>query len=123
MLLSGVLLGIWVYIDTQKNIQSMPIMGIVWPLTMLWASWIGFIAYIAFGRQKQNHKPMDPNMDMSSMKMGLGRPKWQGVALSTLHCGAGCVLADIIGESAAREFGLSLYVGWSLDYVLALIIT
>lgn len=57
------------------------------------------------------------------MSMNMGQPrkhKWQGVALSTLHCGAGCVLADIVGETIAGLLGLTLIVGWTLDYVLAL---
>lgn len=125
-ILSGILLSIYVYFDTRKHKQSMHIMGIVWPLTMLWASWIGLLAYISFGRQKNNMEPMkmDPNMDMSNndMMMETKKHKWQGIALSTLHCGAGCTLADIIGESIIGGFGLSIVTGWSLDYILALII-
>lgn len=116
-ILSGILLSILVYIDTRKHKQSMRIMGIVWPLTMLWASWIGLIAYISFGRQKHKAEPMD--MDH---KMDMPHSKWQGIALSTLHCGAGCTLADIIGESITAGLGLSLITGWSMDYVLALMI-
>lgn len=111
----------------------MRIMGIVWTLTMLWASWLGFLAYMAFGRQKckMETMQMDSKMDMShgdmkmtdgKMEMGSKKPKWQGVALSTLHCGAGCALADIIGEHISGRIGLSLVAGWSLDYALALII-
>ena len=121
--LSGILLCILVFIDTRKYKQSMPIMNIVWALTMLWSSWIGLIAYISFGRQKQTPMPMNSNMDMSNGDMMMPKKhKWQGVALSTLHCGAGCTLADIIGESITSGLGLSLTIGWSLDYILALII-
>lgn len=126
-LASGLFLGILVYFDTKKYKQSMPIMGIVWTLTMLWASWIGLVAYFAFGRQKGNMTPMvmDKNMPMGHGDMIMGqtksKKKWQSVALSTLHCGAGCVLADIIGETLAGILGLTLVVGWTLDYILALI--
>lgn len=128
--LSGVVLSGIVYYDTIKNKQSMPIMNIVWTLTMLWASWIGFIAYISFGRQKGNNKSMimDSTMDMSHNNMVMSdttntkKHKWQGIALSTLHCGAGCSLADIIGESVSGGLGLSLYMGWGIDYILALMI-
>ena len=37
-------------------------------------------------------------MDMSMGNMPMEYPHWQSVALSALHCGAGCTLADIIGE-------------------------
>lgn len=54
------------------------------------------------------------------------RPRWQSVVLSTLHCGAGCTLADLIGEwflfFVPVAIGGSLIAGsWVLDYILALI--
>ena len=138
-IISGVLLSIFVYLDTQKHKQAMSVMNIVWPLTMLWASWLGFAAYLSFGREKgsmpnMNMGTMDmdamPNMDngamdksgASKMKMASTKPTWQGISLSTLHCGAGCTLADIIGESLASVIGLGLISGWVLDYALALLI-
>ena len=178
--LSGILLSLFVYLDTKKNKQSMPVMDIVWPLTMLWASWIGFAAYLSFGREKASMKDIDSmsvkakdmstmsknsmkknsmdmdsmdtdsmdkskanmnamdkskaskmdmdSMDTGSMDMGAmqinstAKPRWQGISLSTLHCGAGCTLADIIGESLASVMGLALISGWVLDYALALLI-
>lgn len=55
------------------------------------------------------------------------RPRWQSVVLSTLHCGAGCTLADLIGEWALFLFpvavaGSRLAGSWTIDYVLALIL-
>lgn len=52
--------------------------------------------------------------------------KWQATVLSTLHCGAGCTLADLAGEWLAWlipiSIGGSLIAGsWTLDYILALI--
>lgn len=128
-ILSGISLSSFVFIDTIKNKQTMPIMRIVWSLTMLWASWLGFLAYMSFGRQKQSAKLMTVNSRMSKpsgsmvmSKMKTTKHKWQSIALSTLHCGAGCSLADVIGESISGGLGLSITIGWTLDYVLALII-
>lgn len=129
-ILSGVILTFLVYIDTRRYRQPMRIMGIVWPLTMLWSSWVGLVAYLWFGRAKSKmgsmdmskESNMDSNMDMSKMKMDGSKPKWQGVALSALHCGAGCTLADIIGESISGGMALSIYTGWILDFILALAI-
>lgn len=64
-------------------------------------------------------------MNMPGMEMPV-RPKWQSVVLSTLHCGAGCTLADIIGEWALYfvpvAIGGSLLAGtWVVDYLLALL--
>lgn len=55
------------------------------------------------------------------------RPFWQSVVTGTLHCGAGCTLADLIGPWLFRLFpfiilGRAMYGEWTLDYVLALII-
>lgn len=128
---SGILLSIFVYFDTRKYKQSMPIMNIVWTLTMLWASWIGIIAYLSFGREKNmHHMDMDGmnshNMgdmsDTSGMQMHSSPVSRQGIALSTLHCGAGCALADIIGESVSSILGLALIATWVLDYIFALLI-
>lgn len=54
------------------------------------------------------------------------RPCWQSVVLSTLHCGAGCTLADLLGEwllfFVPVAIGGSLLAGsWVTDYLLALL--
>ncbi len=73
-------------------------------------------------------------MEMSSaemkdmpMKMQMpSRPKWQSVTLSSLHCGAGCTLADIVGSILlliipVSLFGSTLVGGWVFTFILALI--
>lgn len=103
--------------------QPMKIMDAVWPLTGLWANWLGLWAYLELGKTRET-KAM--KMNMPGMKMPT-RPMWQTITLSTLHCGAGCTLADLIGESFTTwvpvAIGGSLLAGqWVLDYILALII-
>ncbi len=66
-----------------------------------------------------------PEMEME-MEMGAPRPRWQSVVLSTLHCGAGCTLADLVGEwflyFVPVVIGGSLLAGtWVTDYLLALV--
>lgn len=66
-------------------------------------------------------KGMDMKMEMPT------RPKWQELVLSTLHCGAGCTLADITGEwfmfFIPIPIGGSLIAGtWVTQYLLALLI-
>lgn len=68
---------------------------------------------------------MEGMAGMAEMNMP-PRPRWQSVVLSTLHCGAGCTLADVIGEwflfFVPVAIGGSLLAGsWVLDYTLALI--
>lgn len=75
------------------------------------------------------HAMQMEGMQMSgahAMQMGPERPRWQSVVLSTLHCGAGCTLADLIGEwflfFVPVAIGGSLIAGsWVLDYLLALV--
>lgn len=112
------------YIGGRKH--EMGIMNIVWPLTALWASIVGLIAYYAFGRARRSMPmpmPMTMKMPMKmDMPMATHRPMWQQVALSALHCGAGCTVADISGEWLASLLSIGLIFGWAVDYVLALII-
>lgn len=125
--------------------QQMKIMNAVWILTGLWASFLGLIAYYAFGRQcnallTDAEPPEKIKMEMSeAMKMermtGMGhmemshskRPYWQKVTLSALHCGGGCTLADLIGEwflyfVPVAICGSHIAGSWVIDYCLALVI-
>jgi hypothetical protein len=54
------------------------------------------------------------------------KPFWQKVALGSSHCGGGCALADIVGETALLFFplvifGMKIFGAWTVDYVLALL--
>lgn len=126
--LTGILSAIIIYIDIKNNPQQMRIMNTVWILTAFWASLIGLIAYFSFGREIKKKNDMDVNMSMNMPGMLMTKhKKWQSVALSTLHCGAGCTLADIIGEIfiffvPIYIFGYTIFGSWVISYVLALII-
>ncbi|MGL5681832.1 MAG: DUF4396 domain-containing protein [Marinifilaceae bacterium] len=124
--------------------ERMKIMDWVWPLTMLWSSWIGLWFY-GYKHKKQVKKQMDmqgmdmsnmKGMDMKDMKMDMSgmmhmdmskKVTLSAVAVATLHCGAGCTLADLIGEWFTYwipiSIGGSFVAGsWVVDYLLALII-
>lgn len=110
---AGILIALVLANNLTQNKQPMKIMNAVWILTGLWASLIAIPAYFGFGINK-------------SGKMKMDRPRWQSIALSTLHCGAGCTLADILGEWFTHyipvSIGESLIAGsWTLDFILALI--
>ena len=140
--------------DLRTCRQPMRIMNSVWILTGLWAGFFGLWAYYAFGRVKRctlDEKErrtegtasggknggnagaggMDmPGMDMHGMRMEEmampARPRWQSAVLSTLHCGAGCTLADLVGEwflfFVPVAIGGSMIAGsWVFDYILALV--
>ena len=97
--------------------EDMKIMEAVWPLTALYAGPAAVAAYLRWGR------PMSPRwMQANGMR---GKPFWAGTAVSATHCGAGCVLGDLIAEWIVFAAGLQL-AGFALpaeypfDYVLAL---
>lgn len=121
---SGIGIAVRIAIDLTRHPQSMKIMNAVWILTALWGSYLALWAYNKFGKST----PMQ--MGNSEMKMdmpGMNHPHWQSVTLSTLHCGAGCTLADIIGESFTNYIpvvvaGSQIAGNWILDFILALII-
>lgn len=143
---SGIVSAMIIAYDLNRHPQSMKIMNAVWILTGLWGSYLALWGYYKFGRNKPDetgmsmseNMDMDMKMDMSKdadmdmdMKMDMPMPssasKWQPIALSALHCGAGCTLADIIGEwftyYVPISIGGSQLIGnWVLDFVLALII-
>lgn len=143
---SGIGIAVHIAIDLTHRPQSMKIMNAVWILTALWGSYLALWAYNKFGQaapmEKRNAGMKMENvdmkmenagmkMDMSGMDMfgmeGMKRPHCQSVALSALHCGAGCTLADIIGEWFTNYVpvtvaGSQLLGNWVLDFVLALII-
>ncbi|MEG1616380.1 MAG: DUF4396 domain-containing protein [Bacteroidales bacterium] len=130
---AGIVSALYLSVKVFRNPPSMKIMQAVWILTGLWAPVFSVIAYHKLaGRQPMRmDQPMSGmkmgGMNMSGMKMGSNRPFWQKVILSALHCGAGCTLADIIGEfSGFYLFGSlrwwGLYWQWGYDYLLALVI-
>ena len=124
---SGIIVALVILDDLSHNKQSMKIMNIVWVLTGLWGNFLALWAYFAFGREKVPMKMDMPMKDMPMEDMGDDRPKWQPVALSALHCGAGCTLADIIGETFTCYVPISvggslLFGNWIFDFILALVI-
>lgn len=137
----GILSALSITIDILKHPQKeMPIMNLVWPINGLWAGIFGVWAYFTIGK---NRKMDMSGMDMSNMKMDdmdmkdmdMGNMKmsdnkyssfWQGVVADTLHCGAGCSLADLIGPWLFLIFPFTIFNNytfgeWTLDYFLALL--
>ena len=105
----------------RRRPQAMSVMNLVWPINALWAGLIGVWVYWAIGRMgPRTAASHDKMMDMPE------RPFWQKVAAGTLHCGAGCTLADLVGPFVFRiiafeVMGSLVFGEWTLDYVLALI--
>jgi Domain of unknown function (DUF4396) len=108
--------------------QKMMVMNLVWPLTALYLSVFGVVVYFRFGvpmARSQGHRDGKFQADRGSMKMGQNAEVTViDAALSATHCGAGCVLGDIVSEfavfaSGALIFGSMLWASFTWDFVAA----
>jgi hypothetical protein len=95
--------------------QHMGIMEVVWPVTALYAGPLAVAAYFAFGRAMKHMRGEMPK-----------HPMWQSTALGATHCGAGCMLGDVVADSAPFLFGLgtlvagsALLTSYAVDFCLA----
>jgi len=120
------LCAILIIIDEIRYRQKMWIMNLVWPLTALYFSIFGLWFYFGAGRKmtkttmasgtEPNHKQMT--------RRAPSAPTFTQAAISDFHCGAGCVLGDIIAEFSLFAlgwtlFGKSLYAEYVGDLLLA----
>lgn len=134
-ILLGIISFIIILIDIRFRPQKMKVMNWVWTLNALWGSILILWAYFAFGRQnsakaEKNEQDAMKDMDMSNVKgmnMNSQKPFWQKIVSGTLHCGAGCSLADIIGTLIFFFLPFTLFNNstageWILDYGIALLI-
>lgn len=86
--------------------QQMMIMNFVYPITALYAGPLALLIYFTIGRRSGS------------------KPFWQSVIVGALHCGSGCTLGDIVGETLLLFFpvslcGRKLFGSWAVEFVLA----
>ena len=122
--------------DEIKHPQQMWVMNIVWPVTALYFSAIAVWFYFRAGRlmtREAMHASMhgmhaDHNGETSAKAprncSGTPNPTFTQVAISASHCGAGCVVGDVIAEFAVFSLGLTLlgvalYASYAADFTLA----
>ncbi len=124
-LVTAGLCALWIAVDLFAHPQHMWIMNLVWPITGLYAGPIALWAYYRVGRLS-SHEKMHRAKERGAPPPGKQKPFWQMVALGASHCGAGCTLADLVGEWAlvlfpVTLFGMKIFGSWAVDYVLALL--
>jgi Domain of unknown function (DUF4396) len=115
-------------IDEIRRPQTMWIMNLVWPITALYLSVFALWGYFRIGRgMTKGAAPGMSQEQMQQMTPGISAPEdptWQQVAISDSHCGAGCVLGDIVAEFSLFAlgwtlFGEMLYAEFAGDLLLA----
>jgi hypothetical protein len=110
-----------------RNPQKMMVMNLVWPLTALYLSVFGLFAYFRFGvpmAKSHGHHEEGLLPDASMTMRETAGPTLIDAAISATHCGAGCVLGDIVSEfavfaSGAMILGSMLLASFTWDFVAA----
>jgi hypothetical protein len=108
-----------IVIGEIKNPQKMWIMNVVWPLTALYFGPVAVWGYWRIGsRMSKRAMPSEKHQGTERRQ-----PTWEATALSDTHCGAGCALGDIVGETIVFTKGLTLW-GETLyaDYAVTLLL-
>ncbi|MWV26370.1 DUF4396 domain-containing protein [Aurantiacibacter rhizosphaerae] len=114
----GVVCALIMAWEMQRHPPKMAVMRFVWPLCALFSGPLLIWFYRRYAGPDAEDAPFAAK-----------------VAKGTLHCGAGCSLADLICENAAHFapgvltfFGLGtlfqteIFAQWTMDYVFALLI-
>jgi Domain of unknown function (DUF4396) len=95
--------------------QPVRVMEAVWPITALYTGPLGWFIYARLGRLR---------LVAASQRGQPREPRWRGAFISATHCGAGCMLGDIIGESTVFAgswaiAGAALWPEYIVDFTLA----
>jgi len=97
-------------IDEIRHPQKMWIMNIVWPITALYLSVFALWGYLSIGRGMTKNAMHGMFQDRMQQEGKASRdPTWRQTAVSDSHCGAGCVIGDIIAEFSLFAFGWTLF--------------
>ncbi|MGH8164548.1 MAG: DUF4396 domain-containing protein [Rhodanobacteraceae bacterium] len=104
--------------------QQMWIMDLVWPISGLYAGPLALWAYFTIGRLSTK-RAVEAAKARGEDPPGKKKPFWQMVGVGASHCGAGCTLADIVGEWLLFAFplvlfGHKIFGSWLIDYFIAL---
>lgn len=102
--------------------QKMWIMNLVWPITALYLGPVGLWAYWMLGRS--NPRKAGHELPSGGDHAGDHKPFWRTVLVATSHCGAGCAIGDVVGESAIFLVGFTLFsskllTAYAVDFALA----
>ena len=118
--------AIVIAVDEIRYPQKMWIMNLVWPITSLYFSVFGLWGYFRAGRRmtKAARASGSAREQMHMAQQPRNAPTFTQAAISDSHCGAGCVLGDIIAEFSLfvlgwTLLGKTLYAEYAGDLLLA----
>jgi hypothetical protein len=115
----AVVCALWIAVDEVRHPQAMSVMNVVWPVTALYFSVFAVWAYYKLGRPRARDA-----MAHSGKAMEKGEVSASQVALGTSHCGAGCMIADVVCEFGIAAAGLTLlgsvlWAEYAIDFAAA----
>jgi hypothetical protein len=104
--------------EVIRRPQPMAVMNVVWPITGLYLGPLAVRWYWDLARGQHAMRVVHRGMPE--------RPFWKTIIIEATHCGAGCVLGDIIAEfgvyfGAVTLAGSRLVAEFAGDYVLAFV--
>lgn len=112
--------------DEVRHPQKMGVMNEVWPVTALYFSVFAVWAYVVWGRRKArtgDHlgKPGSPTPEIEHRQEKLTLAQ---IVVGTSHCGAGCMIADVIAEfgiasASITLLGSVLWAEYAIDFAAA----
>jgi hypothetical protein len=110
--------AVLIALDEVRHPQKMGVMNVVWPVTALYFSVFAVWAYFAVGRKKAKGSMQAMEGDRDSL------PTVAQVAVGTSHCGAGCMIADVVAEFGIAAAGLTflgsvLWAEFAIDFAAA----
>jgi hypothetical protein len=120
-LMASLVSALIVAVDEARHPQAMAVMNAVWPVTALYGGPFALWGYFAIGRPLAKDAMHSGHQPKSHQHQP---PTLRQIALSASHCGAGCMLADTLGENLVSAFswvllGESLYAGYFVTLGLA----
>lgn len=120
----GVLTALVLLAEVIAHPQPMRIMNFVWPITGLYFPIAGLILYRTIGRSTAGEMKHDMEHAAHEHHGALNSAK--DIFLSSSHCGAGCVIGDIIGApivfvTGLTILGLAMYGEFVVEFILAYI--
>lgn len=120
-----------VLVDVMRHPQKMAVMNVVWPVTALFGTVLTVWGYFAYGRASSQGAQQSANAH-GQQDASASQPFTAIVGKGTLHCGAGCMIGDLVAEwlaffvpALAAVFGWhtlfqeKIFAVWVLDFVLA----
>ncbi len=112
VLLAGAVCAALVLADVLRHPQKMAVMNVVWPVTALFGTVFTTWGYFRYGRGSSREAMQRAKLAEQKMP-SQSQPYPVVVAKGALHCGAGCMIGDVIAEWLAFLIpAIAVWFGW-----------